>query len=191
MTNNENTLTAIEELLAIRKIEQLKHRYMRAIDTHDCELMESCFMPDASVWYMDGAISSTGRDNILRQFREGLLDDDNHFSSHIALHPEITITGPDSATGVWRFQDTVFNIGPSTPERLNFGLRGGQRVEGAGIYHDEYVRLDGSWRIARTGFVRIYEYWSTPGYPVETGFDRHCVHALKVNKARGRRSTSN
>ncbi len=44
--------------------------------------------------------------------------------------PEITLTGPDSATGIWAMYDRV-----EMP---------GNRFEGYGHYHDEYRRVDGA-----------------------------------------------
>ena len=29
---------------------------------------------------------------------------------------------------------------------------------GTGIYHDEYVKVGGEWRISTTGYERIFEY---------------------------------
>ena len=30
-------------------------------------------------------------------------------------------------------------------------------IRGAAFYHDEYVKLAGEWKIAKTGYKRIYE----------------------------------
>jgi len=176
--------STLEELLDLQQIQQLKFRYMRAIDTHDWNLIESCFAEDASVWYSGGAIRRTGRAEIAAFFRDNVGD--RAYSTHIALHPEISFTSATKASGIWRFQDIVFTIredAPSSPDA--YGLRKGQRAEGAGIYHDEYVKVDGRWLIQSTGFVRIYEYWATPGYGWDDKFERHTDHGLKVCADRG------
>jgi len=178
--------STLEELLDLQQIQQLKYRYMRAIDTHDWDLIETCFALDASVWYSGGAIRRTGRAEIAAFFRDNIGP--RAFSSHIALHPEISFTSATTAKGIWRFQDIVFTTredAPGSPDE--YGLRKGQRAEGAGIYHDEYVKVDGNWLIQSTGFVRIYEYWATPGYGWDGAFEQHTDHGLKVSDARGLR----
>jgi hypothetical protein len=64
---------------------------------------------------------------------------------HAAGQPEISIDG-DVAVGTWRFEDTVI----ATEYRVV--------IKGAAFYEDRYARGgDGRWRIAHTGYVRIYE----------------------------------
>ena len=64
---------------------------------------------------------------------------------HAAGQPEITVDG-DTATGSWRFEDTVI----ATEHRVV--------IAGAAFYQDRYERgADGAWRIAHTGYVRTYE----------------------------------
>jgi hypothetical protein len=64
---------------------------------------------------------------------------------HSAGQLEIDIDG-DTATGTWRFEDTVI----ATEYRVV--------ITGAAFYEDRYVRCeDGQWRIAHTGYTRIYE----------------------------------
>jgi hypothetical protein len=36
-------------------------------------------------------------------------------------------------------------------------LQAGDRLIGAGYYHDEYEKEEGRWKISSTGFVRIFE----------------------------------
>jgi hypothetical protein len=66
-------------------------------------------------------------------------------SSHKAHHPEIELTGPTTATGVWALEDIVID--------LQWELD----IRGAAFYEDEYVKRDGRWRIRRTGYKRTYE----------------------------------
>jgi hypothetical protein len=51
----------------------------------------------------------------------------------------------DRATGTWYLDDKVL-----IPEHKSL-------LTGAAFYDDEYVRADGRWQIARTGYVRSYE----------------------------------
>ena len=55
--------------------------------------------------------------------------------------PEIEITGPATATGVWAMFDYV--------ELPEFTLRGW------GHYHEEYVKERGGWKIRRLRLTRL------------------------------------
>ena len=66
-------------------------------------------------------------------------------SSHKMHHPEIELTGPDTATGVWALDDTVIDT------QWNITIRG------ASFYNDEYVKQDGAWKIHRTSYRRVFE----------------------------------
>jgi uncharacterized protein (TIGR02246 family) len=144
----------IEDLLEHEEIKRLKHRYMRALDTHDWELMATLFLPDARCWFGNGKFSAEGREAILSLYR-GLLDD-GFWSSHIAVHPEIELTGPDSARAIWRMEDTVHFVNENKAAKLD-GQRAGDEMQGAGHYFDEYVKVDGGWKIRSTGYIRLYE----------------------------------
>jgi uncharacterized protein (TIGR02246 family) len=69
----------------------------------------------------------------------------NMLTSHKCHHPEIELTGRDSATGVWALDDVVLH--------LDYDLT----IRGAAYYHDRYVKRGGQWLIAHTGYERVYE----------------------------------
>ncbi len=74
-------------------------------------------------------------------------------SMHHGHHPEITVEG-DIAQGIWYLHDKV--LVPA----FDFSL------EGAALYTDRYVRVDGEWLIVHTGYERIFEAtWSTAELP--------------------------
>ena len=66
-------------------------------------------------------------------------------SSHRCHHPEIDLTGPDTATGVWALEDVVILTDLEVA------------VQGAAFYTDQYVKRDDAWLIAQTGYKRTYE----------------------------------
>ena len=66
-------------------------------------------------------------------------------TSHTVGQPEVELTGPDTATATWALQDLVID----TSRQFT--------VRGASFYFDEYRKVDGEWRIAQTGYKRIYE----------------------------------
>lgn len=147
-------MTTVQNLLAYEDIRRLKFQYMRALDTHDWALMESLYIEDAVVWFGDGKYSCQGRDNIMRLYRRLLTDD--FISSHIAVHPEIDLTSETTAKAKWRFEDTVHFLA-ANPAVQKVHIKGGEELQGAGYYSDEYVRVDATWKIKSSGYVRIYE----------------------------------
>jgi len=151
----------LEDFVEIRAIEQLKYRYMRAVDTHDWDLMADCFAEDANVWYGKGMYAFEGRDKILEFFRSVIIP--SFVSSHIAVHPEISITEPSKASGIWRLQDIV-HFTSANAEAKEGDIKGGEKMEGAAYYYDEYSKIGGNWVIQSTGYVRIFESMTRPDY---------------------------
>jgi hypothetical protein len=49
-------------------------------------------------------------------------------------------------------------------------------LQGAGFYSDEYVKVDGEWKIKHTGYERTFElylpYVETPGVALRTRWDK-------------------
>jgi hypothetical protein len=66
-------------------------------------------------------------------------------TSHLVSQPEIDLVSADEATGSWALQDVVVLVDL------------GMTVRGASYYADRYVKVDGDWRIAHTGYKRVYE----------------------------------
>ena len=151
-------LDPVHELLAIEAIKRLKARYARALDTKDWSTLASLFTPDARSTYNDGIFAFEGRDAII-EFLEGALGSTDIVHLHQAHTPDIEITGPDSARGSWYLEDTVINSKTSTEHSP-----GRTVMTGTGVYFDDYVRVDGEWLIANTGYERIYEY-TVPYHP--------------------------
>ena len=143
-------MDALHRLVEIEAIKQLKARYQRAVDTKDWELMRSVLAPAARSVYSDGRHTFEGRDAIVDFLRQGLGTPEIQ-SMHHAHTPEIEITSDTTARGTWYLEDFVISErpGPDAPD--------GTVLHGTGIYHDEYVKIDGEWHIALTGYERIFE----------------------------------
>ena len=62
---------------------------------------------------------------------------------HHGHTPEIEVTSPTTAVGIWALQDLL--IWPS-----------GMRLEGYGHYHETYAKVDGEWRIASSTLTRLH-----------------------------------
>ncbi len=132
------------DLQELEAIKRLKYKYMRCLDEKRWDEMESCFTADATAAYGDGKYSFASRAQII-QFLRDALGPSSMISHHRVHQPEIDFTSATTATGIWALDDTVIET------RANITIRG------AAYYRDEYVKVDGQWKIAATGYARIYE----------------------------------
>jgi uncharacterized protein (TIGR02246 family) len=128
----------VDDLEAIR---QLKARYFRTLDTKDWDGMRLVFTDDV---VMDTTAAGggvvTGADEFLTYLREVL---DGTVTVHQGHMPEIELTSPTTATGVWALHDIV--IWPN-----------GMRLDGHGHYHETYEKGPGGWRIAASTLTRLH-----------------------------------
>ena len=134
----------MDDLHEIDAIQRLKHRYLRCLDQKLWDELATCFAEDATCAYGDGKYSYQGRTAIL-EFLRSAMGAPSFLSSHRVHHPEIDLTSPSTATGTWALEDVVVDAS------RDFSLRG------AAFYTDEYVKVDGGWRIRRTSYLRSYE----------------------------------
>jgi hypothetical protein len=132
------------DLHELEAIKRLKYRYLRCLDQKLWEELAECFTPDARSSYGGGRYAFEGRDAIMDFLRKA-MGAPSFLSSHRVHHPEIELTGPDTATGVWALEDTVIET------------RAAITIRGAAFYTDEYVKVDGAWKIRFTGYKRTFE----------------------------------
>ena len=134
------------QLVEIEAIKQLKARYFRLMDQKQWDEWADLFTLDAVLEAADdapGAGPVRGRDAIVANVSTVM---ERIRTVHHGHMPEIEITGPDTARGVWAMTDYV-----EWPEQD--GRRVG--IKGYGHYVEEYVREDGEWRIARSRLERL------------------------------------
>jgi hypothetical protein len=135
----------------LEAIRQLKARYCRFLDTKDVEGWRSVFTADVVV-RLDMAVSAggadpmtappvEGADNFVAMVLGGLAD---AATVHHCHTPEITLTSPTTATGIWAMEDWII-----------FG--GGRELHGAGHYHETYEKQDGTWRIKTLHLTRTVQ----------------------------------
>ncbi len=133
-----------DDLVELEAIKRLKYRYLRGLDQKDWNDLEGCFTPAATASYGGGAYAFDGRAAIM-DFLRTAMGPTTMLTSHRCHHPEIDLVGADAATGVWALEDTVI--------LTDLDLT----IEGAAFYEDRYVKVDGTWLIAHTGYRRTYE----------------------------------
>ena len=138
-----NRLTS-EDLVEIELIKQLKYKYARCLDQKLWDEMADLFVEDAVAEYSAGKYRQEGAENIVGWISESMKSE-GFLSSHRMHHPEIRLTGPDTAHGTWALEDTVVET--------NFGLT----IQGAAFYEDDYVKVGGAWKIQRTAYKRVFE----------------------------------
>jgi uncharacterized protein (TIGR02246 family) len=131
----------------VEAIRQLKARYFRTMDTKDWAGMRAVFTDDV---VMDTSESGggviTGADEFLAFLSETLADVVTVHHGHM---PEIAITSPTTATGIWAMEDML-------------RWPNGMELHGYGHYHETYEKTDDGWRIASTKLTRLRSDFTNP-----------------------------
>ena len=130
----------------IELIKQLKHRYMRCLDTADPAGLRTCLADDVSIDYVGGSyhIQAKGADEIVAMLAGGMYND-KYIGVHTVHHPEIDVHDDNTADGIWYLVDFA----------INFAI--GKTTEGSAIYKDKYVKKNGTWLIQHSEYSRMYE----------------------------------
>ena len=124
----------------IEAIKQLKARYFRTMDTKDWNGMREVFTDDVVVdTTASGGGVVRGADEFMSFLREAIGD---VVTVHHGHTPEIDLTSPTTATGVWAMEDML-------------RWPNGTELHGFGHYHETYDKADGTWRIKRTTLTRL------------------------------------
>jgi hypothetical protein len=134
----------VVDLQEIEAIKQVKHAYFRLLDLKQFEELGELLTVGCTASYEDGTRAFEGRAAIVG-FLTASLADPGIVTEHHGHHPEIAVTGHDTAIGVWYLQDRV--IVPAAD--LEIG--------GTAFYRDEYVKAGGRWLIGHTGYERVFE----------------------------------
>ena len=146
--NDEEGLGDLDRLLAIEEIGRLKASYFRCLDTNDWACIETLFAPDGTAVYNvegSGDLGTpdnpvTGPANIAAFIQNGV----EHLTTvHHGHMPEIEITSPTTATGIWAMMDIL-----QIPDGEN-------TLVGWGHYHETYERIDGRWHIKTLRLTRL------------------------------------
>ena len=132
------------DLIAIEQIKQLKARYFRGIDTCNLELLRNVLAPEVYIRFQSPTyqLELNGLEEAIEFYRSNFTH--RRFGMHNGHTPEIEVNG-DEATGLWYLNDVFINLDKQT------------LLNGSAIYEDNYARIDGEWRIVRTGYKRLLE----------------------------------
>jgi len=132
----------------IEAIKQLKARYFRCMDTKDWAGMRAVFADDAVTDTTEaGGGIIAGADAFMTSLRAALAD---VVSVHQGFMPEIEITSPTTATGIWAMQDLL-------------RWPNGMQLAGYGHYHETYAKTGGVWRIESLKLTRLRTDVKQPG----------------------------
>ena len=129
------------ELEAIRR---LKYAYFRTLDLKQFEALAELLTEDATASYEDGKTVLEGRAAIVSWLRQ-VMSDPGMVTEHHGHHPEVTFSSETEARGVWYLQDRV--IVPAADIE----------IAGTAFYDDRYRLTGDGWRIAHTGYTRVFE----------------------------------
>jgi hypothetical protein len=140
----------MDELRAMEEIKRLKAAYFRCMDTKDWDGFAEVFAPDAlmdmSGEMRDRTTTGTGitQGNLaIAAFVRGAVDAVQ--TVHHGHMPEIELTSPTTATGIWAMEDKL-RWPEGSPIRT---------LHGYGHYHETYEMVDGRWRIKSTRLSRL------------------------------------
>jgi uncharacterized protein (TIGR02246 family) len=124
----------------VEAIRQLKARYFRTMDSKDWAGMRQVFTDDV---VMDTSSSGggviAGADEFMAFLEPTLRDVVTVHHGHM---PEIEITSPTTATGIWSMEDML-----RWPD--------GSEMHGYGHYLESYEKVDGAWRIKTSTLTRL------------------------------------
>jgi uncharacterized protein (TIGR02246 family) len=115
----------------IEEIKKLKARYFRALDSKDWDAYGNVFSEDCIVDLTRASGPKVQGREEFRAYGRSLTIVQSVHNGHM---PEIELTGPDTATGVWVLED--YNI-----------WEDGTQNHGWGHYLETYVKRQGRWYI--------------------------------------------
>jgi hypothetical protein len=147
-TESDVTATTLDHLVAIEAIRQLKARYCRFVDTKQWDRLAGVFAPGARLDGLgsapDGSDAATFVAGISRRLARVI-------SIHHVHNPEISLTGSDTARGIWPMMDYLEFPADERPSEAP-DSRG---FAGYGFYEEEYRKVGGEWLIAYLRLTRM------------------------------------
>lgn len=133
-----------DEAHELEQLRRLKARYFRALDTKDWYGLVQVFTDPVHIDVSDdGAGTTTSPAEFVASVRRALAGATTVHHGHM---PELELTSPTTAIGIWAMQDQI--VWPEgSPVR---------RLDGAGHYHETYRRTADGWRIESMRLTRLH-----------------------------------
>ena len=143
-------MTTSDDAAEIEAIKQLKARYFRLMDTKDWDGLARVFTDDVVIDVSgEGGGVTTGVADYLPFLRENI----EHVTTvHHGHMPEIELTSPTTARGVWAMEDELW-----WPEGSPI-----THMHGYGHYHETYERTADGWRIKTLTLTRLQRLFDLP-----------------------------
>lgn len=132
------TENAVQQLLDIEAIKQLKGRYCICVANEQWDTFFTLFTEDLEFVTPSGEKVYTPRSEFHAMHKKS-LQDPKVWGVVRCFTPIITITGPDTASGIWAMEDV--HIYPGSDPHVGH--------HGYGHYHENYVRTADGWRFKR------------------------------------------
>jgi hypothetical protein len=137
-------------LLAIEEIKALKARYFRCMDGKDWTGLRAVFASDLVADFRDST-SPRNEDLLFHGADVYVAAMSPVLTPLLTVHhghmPEIAVTSPTTATGVWAMEDKIWAPPGSMPWT---------RLHGYGHYHEAYRREGDGWRICEIRLSRLH-----------------------------------
>ncbi|HMF03985.1 MAG TPA: nuclear transport factor 2 family protein [Acidimicrobiia bacterium] len=128
----------------VEAIKQLKARYFRLIDTKDWDGLAAVFTDDVVIDVSgEGGGVTRGATEFVSFLRSVI---GNAITVHHGHTPEIEVTSPTTARGIWALEDQLW-----WPEGGPVG-----HLHGFGHYHETYEKTDAGWRIKSLTITRLH-----------------------------------
>jgi hypothetical protein len=115
----------------IEAIKQVQARFLRAADTQDTDLIRTAIIDD---FHCDTGSAGRGATSGVEDFVVRIASTPA-LAVHHALMPEIELTSPTTATGIW-----AVHMFAHTAD--------GTVVNGFGHYNNSYVKVADGWRLS-------------------------------------------
>jgi SnoaL-like domain len=131
----------------VEQIKQLKAQYFRFVDTKDWDRLLQLFTADARIEFPEINRVFTGGASFVRFAQETMA---GVISVHVGHMPEILLHDNGAASGIWGMTDDL-----DAPRGMPHTNGAPVRMRGAGHYHEEYVKIEGAWKIASMKLTRL------------------------------------
>jgi hypothetical protein len=137
----EQTASEHDDLEAIR---QLKARYFRMMDLKDWDGLADVFTDDVEIDVTEEGSGIVRTKAAYMPFIREVLD--GVITVHHGHMPEIQLTSPTTARGIWSMEDKLW-----WPEGSPI-----THLHGYGHYHETYEKTEAGWRIKTMKLTRLH-----------------------------------